>query len=198
MANERKTDRSLPPGALLTVPNALSILRAGAGPLVMVMITNGSRMSLWLALVVMVIAEASDVVDGFVARNFDQESRLGSLIDPVCDSIYHLTVFLAFLSVGWIPAWMVYMIYARDLAVPYLRAFVRQTGRELQMRSSGKIKTAAHALAQIGVVLIALRVFGPDLSTTGTFATGLLIVATGASLYSLVDYAVEALRLAGR
>lgn len=198
MANERKTDRSLSPGTLLTVPNALSILRAGAGPLVMVMITNGSRMSLWLALVVMIVAEASDIVDGYIARNFDQETRLGSLIDPVCDSIYHLSVFLAFLSVGWMPAWMVYIIYARDLAVPYLRAFVRQTGQELQMRSSGKIKTAAHALAQIGVVLIALQVFGPDLSMTGTLATGLLITATCASLYSLVDYAIEALRLAGR
>jgi CDP-diacylglycerol--glycerol-3-phosphate 3-phosphatidyltransferase len=182
-------------GAITTIPNLLSLGRALLGPVVLTLILSEAPWGLWAALGLMVVAEATDYIDGEVARRFDQESEIGRLADPVCDSIYHLSVFLAFLAMGWMAAWMLFVIYARDLMVPYLRAFARQSGHELKVLTSGKVKTAVHAVAQIGVVAIALGLFGPDVRIGGPVPTVLLLAAIAASVYSLADYVAETGRL---
>ena len=90
---------------------------------------------------------------------------------------------------------VLFVIYARDLMVPYLRAFARQSGHDLQVLASGKIKTAVHAVAQIGIVAIALGVFGADVRIDGLAPTVLLLAAIAASIYSLADYVAEVGRL---
>ncbi|MET0568441.1 MAG: CDP-diacylglycerol--glycerol-3-phosphate 3-phosphatidyltransferase [Hyphomicrobiaceae bacterium] len=184
-----------PSNALVTIPNVLSIVRGCLGPVVMALITLNVTWALVTALVLMVLAEASDVVDGIIARRFQQESQLGRLIDPICDSIYHLSVFLAFLYNGWMPAWMLFIVYSRDLAIPYLRAFAKQAGHDIWVRNSGKVKTAAHAVAQIGVVLIALGLIGKPTILGLDLSRALLLLAAAASLYSLADYAQAVLKL---
>lgn len=141
-----------------------------------------------MALLLMVLAELSDFIDGEIARRYRQETEIGRLVDPICDSVYHLSVFLAFLAMHWMPAWMLFVIYARDLIVPYVRTFARQAGHDLQIRMSGKIKTSVHAIAQIGIMMIALGLFGQNISVDGSLSLLLLLAATGASVYSLVDY----------
>jgi CDP-diacylglycerol--glycerol-3-phosphate 3-phosphatidyltransferase len=184
-----------PSNALFTIPNILSILRGCLGPIVMVLITQNATWALITALALMMLAEASDFVDGVIARRFKQESQLGRLIDPICDSIYHLSVFLAFLYNGWMPAWMLFIVYSRDLAIPYLRAFAKQAGHDIWVRNSGKIKTAVHAAAQIGVVLIALGLIGKPSLLGVEVSRLLLVLAAAASLYSLVDYTQAVLKL---
>lgn len=184
-----------PSNALYTIPNVLSIGRGCLGPIVMILITQNVTWALVVALALMVLAEASDFVDGVIARRFKQESQLGRLIDPICDSIYHLSVFLAFLYNGWMPAWVLFIVYARDLAIPYLRAFAKQAGHDIWVRNSGKIKTAVHAGAQIGVVLIALGLVGKPSILGMEVSRFLLFLAAAASLYSLIDYVQAVLRL---
>jgi CDP-diacylglycerol---glycerol-3-phosphate 3-phosphatidyltransferase len=191
----RDLNRMRRDNTLLTVPNALSVFRGFLGPIVMMLITSDTVGPLAAALVLMLIAELTDFIDGIVARRFNQESRMGRLIDPICDSIYHLSVFLAFLGNGWMPAWMLFVIYARDLAVPYIRTFARQAGHELPVRASGKIKTAVHAFAQIAVVASALGLLGAAVPVNSETIHLLLLVATGISLYSLLDYALAAGKL---
>lgn len=187
----KEAGRTRPSSVLYTVPNALSVMRGLLGPIVMGLITYDIYWALLAALALMIFAELSDFVDGFIARRFNQASRLGEVIDPVCDSIYHLSVFFAFLYNGWMAPWMLFLIYARDLAVPYIRAFARQAGREINVRNSGKIKTAVHAFAQIGVVVCALGA-PAGAAMEGEAAMALLLLATAASLYSLADYGVAA------
>ncbi len=188
-------DPSSPRDTVLTVPNILSLARALCGPLVLALITTGQHGAMATALVLMIVAELSDLLDGALARRMGQETEFGRLIDPVCDSVYHLSVFLAFLVMGWMPAWMLFIIYARDLMVPYLRTFARQAGHDLQVRTSGRIKTVVHAAAQISIVAIALQMFGPSVSLSGSVPMQLLLLAIAASIYSLADYALEVSRL---
>lgn len=179
------------PHPLFTIPNVLSFIRGLTGPLVLALITSASSWAFILALCLMILAELSDFFDGEIARRYRQETELGRLVDPICDSIYHLSVFLAFLAMHWMPAWMLFVIYARDLIVPYLRTFARQAGHDLQIRSSGKIKTAVHAVAQIGIMMTALGMFGDKFTTEGFLPYFLLLLATAASLYSLADYCLS-------
>lgn len=195
MPNGPGVERRSAASAVVTVPNLLSLGRAILGPVVLTLILSEAPWGLWVALGLMLVAEATDYIDGEVARRFDQESEIGRLVDPVCDSIYHLSVFLAFLAMGWMAAWMLFVIYARDLMVPYLRAFARQSGHDLKILTSGKVKTAIHAVAQICVVAIALGLFGPDVRIGGPVPTVLLLAAIAASVYSLADYVAETGRL---
>lgn len=178
----------------LTVPNALSILRLILAPFVVWLILTGSVEALAAALILMVAAELTDFFDGFLARALRQESEIGRLIDPVCDVIYHVSVFLAFVKQGWMPPWMLFVIYARDLGVPYLRTLARQRGHDVGVRYSGKIKTTVHGLAQITVVLVALGTVSPTLIGAVDTTYAVLLVAVIASLVSLADYAGAAFR----
>lgn len=195
MSNGPGVERSGAANALVTIPNLLSLVRALLGPVVLTLILAETSWGLWTALSLMILAEATDYFDGEVARRYNQESEIGRLADPVCDSVYHLSVFLAFLAMGWMAAWMLFIIYARDLMVPYLRAFARQSGHDLKVLTSGKVKTAVHAVVQLGIVAMALGLFGPQVNIGGAAPTVLLLAAIVASVYSLGDYVAETGRL---
>lgn len=175
----------------VTLPNALSLLRLVLAPIVVWLVLSGSLAALALALVLMVIAELTDFFDGFLARALRQESEIGRLIDPVCDVIYHVSVFLAFVKQGWMAPWMLFVIYARDLGVPYVRTLARQRGVDIGVRYSGKIKTAVHGIAQITVVLVALGYCSQTIAGFDTIFA-VLLAATIISLVSLADYTMAA------
>jgi len=174
----------------VTIPNALSLLRLALTPVVVWLLLTGTTSALALALILMIIAELTDFFDGFLARALNQETELGRVIDPVCDVIYHVSVFLVFVKQGWMPPWMVFAVYARDLGVPYLRTLAKQRGVDVSVRFSGKVKTAIHGVVQIAVVMVALNYLPTS------FAGGLetvyyaLLAATIISVISLVDYAM--------
>ncbi|MFT5508165.1 MAG: CDP-diacylglycerol--glycerol-3-phosphate 3-phosphatidyltransferase [Hyphomicrobiaceae bacterium] len=175
----------------VTLPNALSLLRLALAPVVVWLVLTGSIQALALALVLMIIAELTDFFDGYLARALRQESEIGRLIDPVCDVIYHVSVFLAFVKQGWMAPWMLFVIYARDLGVPYVRTLARQRGVDIGVRFSGKIKTGVHGVAQIAVVLVALGWVSRTFVGMDTIFA-VLLIATVASLISLADYMMAA------
>ena len=158
------------------------------GPIALILLLEKTDTTLGVALVFMLIAEISDFFDGYIARRFGQDSDIGKLLDPVCDSIYRLSVFLAFLANGWLPAWMFFIIYARDLIVPYLRTFSRQVGHTLEVRWSGKAKAAAQGLSQIVTVIIVLGFYSPAIMSREATIDLVLGFATLVSLISLIDY----------
>lgn len=178
----------------MTVSDALHLVRGCLGPIVMGLITQDARWALVAALVLMVFAEILGFLDGLAAGRFHQTSRMREVIAPISDSIYHLAVFMAFVYQGWMPAWMLVVVYARDLVVPYLGAFATQAGRHLAARVSARVKTGVHAFAQIGVVLVALGLLSGSIAGAHTMSL-LLLAAAAASLYSLFDYGLAASRL---
>ncbi len=178
------------------LPNALSIARIAAGPVVIVALHIGSLEAMIVALAVMVIAEFTDLADGIVARRFESVSALGKIIDPMADSLYRALVFLGFMSVGWMPVWMVALIFSRDIVVSYIRIFTQQMGVTYAARTSGKIKAIVQAVAQFGCVIgIGLGIPGLDAGLGVTIAEGLLIAATLVTAWSGIDYALGAWRL---
>lgn len=178
-----------------TIPNAISLIRALLGPLTAVLLMANDKGMLVAALAIMVLAEMSDFLDGYIARRFGQQSEFGRFIDPVSDSIYRLSVFLAFFFNDWMPVWMFILIYARDLVVPYLRTFTIQSGHSLPVRWSGKLKAVTQGASQIGVVAILSNFLGLGTVFGDNSVFLLLTLATSVSVISLADYFIEALRI---
>ncbi|WP_433262915.1 CDP-alcohol phosphatidyltransferase family protein [Actinosynnema sp. CS-041913] len=113
-----------PADRLLTIPNALSVLRLLGVPLFLYLLL-GPQADGW-ALVVLVAAGLSDWLDGKIARWLDQTSRLGTLLDPAADRLYILATLVAFVVRDIVPLWVAAVLVGREIVVgaclPVLRA----------------------------------------------------------------------------
>lgn len=97
---------------IVTIPNILSMLRLLLIPVFFVLLVVGE---LAWALVLIAVSAITDFVDGYVARQFNQVSRLGQLLDPAVDRLFILSTLL---GLGWVqvlPWWLVIVIVARDV-----------------------------------------------------------------------------------
>ena len=175
----------------LTLPNLITGFRLVAGPVCLYLLTLAEIWALWAALAVMICAELSDMVDGMVARALDQVSDLGKLLDPLADSIYRVAVFLGFVVLGLMPAWMMIAFLVRDLVVANVRVVAGAQGITMAARTSGKIKAIVQAAAQLGTVVLLAGFAG---GWAGDTVFGLLLVATLVTLWSMVDYAGAVIR----
>lgn len=176
------------------LPNLLSLGRIVCGPLVMLLIAQGGTVVLVLTILVMLLAEVSDLLDGHLARRLAAASAFGKIVDPLADSLYRVIVFLAFLDAGWMPAWMVVVIVSRDILVSYLRIFSEQSGITMGARQSGKIKAVFQGVVQIGTVALVLAGGGMLAGLEATLVFLLLLLATAVTAWSGLDYTLGFLR----
>lgn len=99
---------------LKLLPNAITIFRILLiVPIVMALLSEefGS------ALVLFIVAGASDGLDGFLARRFNWGSRLGALLDPLADKILLVFTYLALTFIGAFPIWFTGIVVARDVVI---------------------------------------------------------------------------------
>jgi len=96
------------------LPNIISILRIVLVlPVVWALLNN---YFLW-ALVLFTIAGISDALDGFLAKHFHWESRLGSILDPLADKLLLIASFASLTWLGLIPVWLFWMALGRDFLI---------------------------------------------------------------------------------
>jgi cardiolipin synthase len=127
---------------ILTVPNALSVVRLALLP-VFVWLVLGPEADL-LAFGVLVLIGLSDYLDGYLARRLHQTSKLGALLDPVADRLYILAAVIALGVREVIPLWLAIALPARDVFLWGLVPFLRTRGYSaLPVHFLGKAATAA-------------------------------------------------------
>jgi cardiolipin synthase len=128
---------------VLTVPNALSVLRLVLVP-VFLWLLFGAHANAW-AVGVLMFSGFSDWADGKIARLVQsQSSRLGELLDPLVDRIYMVTVPLALAVHGSVPWWFVITLLARDVVLAATLPLLRGRGlTALPVTYLGKAATFA-------------------------------------------------------
>ena len=97
---------------IVTIPNILSLFRLLLIPVFFVLLLTGH---LGWALVLIAVSAITDFVDGYVARHFNQVTRLGQLLDPAADRLFILTTLIGLGWVGVLPWWFIAVIVARDV-----------------------------------------------------------------------------------
>lgn len=197
MEGARDLDLDLPADehgghSVFTLANAISASRIVAGPVCAVLLAARGEEAVAAALALMLLAEMSDLLDGYVARLTGQVTAPGKILDPMADALYRGLVFLAFAFNGWIPLWMMAAIFVRDLTVAYLREYAESRGKTQGARLSGKIKAVVQGVVQLVIVGVAL--FAGVNGTTLTVFALLMLAAVGVTLYSLFDYLVSILK----
>jgi len=111
---------------VITIPNLLTLLRALGIPIFLYLVLAKEAMG-W-AVFTLVIAGATDYLDGKVARALNQESRLGELMDPAVDRLYIATVLVAMYVTESLPIWVLILIIARDLVLAFLLVVMKTRG----------------------------------------------------------------------
>jgi len=132
---------------------SLTLLRIFFVPLLVVLLlTKGENLDLW-AVGVFLVAAATDLLDGYLARRRQQVTTLGALLDPMADKLLTCSAFISLVELGLIPAWMVVIIVGRELAVSGLRGIAAAEGFVMRASELGKTKMVLQVCAITAIVL---------------------------------------------
>jgi CDP-diacylglycerol--glycerol-3-phosphate 3-phosphatidyltransferase len=177
---------------LTNLPNLVTMGRVLFVPGVLYFMDNWSPVRSLIAAVLYLIASIGDGVDGYLARSRGQVSVLGKFLDPVADKLMVTAVMIFMVALGRVPAWLVVVLIARDLAVTGLRSIASSEGIVIAASRGGKIKTA---LQLVGLIMLLVHFPYPLLGLGITIdfnAAGLLMlyISLAASLLSGLDYVV--------
>jgi CDP-diacylglycerol---glycerol-3-phosphate 3-phosphatidyltransferase len=107
--------------------------------------TIGDR---WFCVVVFLVAAGTDWLDGYLARKLNQVTDLGKFLDPLVDKLLVLAPLLALIELQQVPAWGVFLILARELAIAGWRVNPTTSGGTVQGANIwGKLKTVSQIVA---------------------------------------------------
>ncbi len=178
---------------ILTAPNAITAVRLLGLP-VFVWLVLGPQ-AYGAAFVLLLAIGATDWVDGYVARRFNQVSRLGTLLDPLVDRVLLATALVTLLIADIVPWVLVAVVVGRDVAV-IGGALVLFGGipRELPVNNAGKAATAA-LLVGIPLFLASEWLGWAWVTTAAEVAT---VAGVAAYYASGVQYAMAAVQLRRR
>ncbi|MBV6627049.1 MAG: CDP-diacylglycerol--glycerol-3-phosphate 3-phosphatidyltransferase [Rivularia sp. (in: Bacteria)] len=101
----------------MTLPNWITFSRLLGIPFIIYGLQNPTPQSRWICFAIFVIAAGTDWLDGYLARKLNQVSDLGKFLDPLVDKLLVLAPLLSLIELGQIPAWGVFLILGRELAI---------------------------------------------------------------------------------
>lgn len=145
-----KPVRRLPPVSgddrILTFPNVVSIVRLACVPLFLWLLFGRDNRA--AAAYLLAALGATDWVDGYVARHFDQVSTLGKILDPVADRVLLGVGIVAILVDGSIPAWIAWAVIVREVLISLATVSLAAMGaRRIDVQWAGKAGTLALMVA---------------------------------------------------
>ncbi len=178
----------------MKLANGLSLLRVFLTPPLLFLLLWRPPSGFLAAMLVFVIATASDVLDGYFARRRRAVSKLGVFIDLVADKFLTSAVLVALVDLDIVPTWPVAVILGREFLITGFRTFAAAEGVVIAAAAWGKQKTAVTNLA-IGALILQADYRGggltadvPGLGTILSVAPALLYLAVLLTVTSGVLY----------
>jgi CDP-diacylglycerol--glycerol-3-phosphate 3-phosphatidyltransferase len=162
----------------MNLPNALTVSRLLAIPVLMVVLVARFPDHDQVAAAIFVVASLTDTVDGNLARLSGQVTELGKFLDPLADKLFILSVLIVLVQESQLPAWVVVVIFSRELLITVLRSLGASQGRVIAATPFGKTKTVLQVAA---VLLLILQRPYPVLGLPAGVAVALAVVFTVAS-----------------
>lgn len=155
---------------MINIPNCLTFFRILAIPLIIGAYFSGWAYANWYCAVLFALAGISDALDGYLARRWNQTSKLGEFLDPVADKLLVSTMLLLVMSnfelqqalwSKFLFSITVIIIISREITVSALREWMAELGKRANVAVShvGKYKTGIQ-MSAIGGLLFAQPLFG--------------------------------------
>ena len=189
---------------ILNPPNILTMFRVACIPLMVVLLFSSSRESCFWAAWVFAIASATDWIDGHLARRMGIETVFGKFLDPIADKLIVTAALIMILPFNRVPAWMVFVVLAREIVITGLRSIASSEGIVIQASDLGKYKTIFQLTAIIGLLLhydynwffgIAHPLLTVNMHNAGMFFFWIAFILT---VWSGVDYLARFIKVIAR
>ena len=165
----------------MTTANKLTIARVFLIPVFLVVMYGEFPGYRYVALAIYIVACLTDLLDGYIARHYNQISDFGKFMDPLADKCLVVAALAVFVAEGSLEAWILATVLVREFAVSGMRLVAAERGRVIAAGWSGKIKTAST------MVCICLILFG--IPHVLNVICQIVILAT--TVYSGVEYFVK-------
>lgn len=173
----------------LNIPNCLTLFRIIAIPLIAIIYFTDIRFGNWYCTIIFTLAGISDALDGYLARKWNQTSKLGAFLDPVADKLLVSTMLLLVVSNvdlhrGLLNELLfvitVIIIISREITVSALREWMAEIGKRANVAVSvvGKYKTGIQ-MGAIGCLLFEHNFIGLPILLIGElmlYAAGVLTI----------------------
>jgi cardiolipin synthase len=181
-------------GRPLALPNILTYARIAAVPVVVACmygseILQGGLWLRWLALAVFIAAGVTDILDGYFARAWGQQSALGRMLDPIADKLLVSSCLLMLAADYTIRGWTLFpaiVILCREILVSGLREFLAELRVSVPVTRLAKWKTTAQLVA-IGFLIVG-EAGDQILPVTTQIGVTLLWLSALLTLYTGWDY----------
>ncbi len=182
-----------------TIPNCLTIFRVAAIPLILLAYYSGLEYRHWIAGILFALAGITDGLDGYLARRWNQTSKMGAFLDPVADKLLVSVMLLIVVSNVEVLAQVmcpitfklaVIVIIGREITVSALREWMAEIGQRSNVAVStvGKYKTGFQMTA-LGCLIFAKPLLGLPTLQIGELA---LYVAALLTIWSMSIYLMAA------
>ncbi len=176
----------------MTLPNLITVGRLFLVPAIIWFISDGSFVG---AFIIFVIAGASDAVDGFIARQYNLRSKLGTYLDPIADKALLVSIYLSLTFMDEIPGWLGLIVASRDIFIigGVILAWILDRPIEVKPLIISKINTTMQIVfAALVIGDLAFNAGLGDLRNVLVWVVGLLTVASaGAYLIDWVRHMAE-------
>lgn len=195
-------------GRLFALPNLLTYGRIAAVPVVVALmywqsILQGGLWLRWVALAIFIAAGITDVLDGYFARTWDQQSLLGRMLDPIADKLLIASCLLMLAAEETIHGWSLLaavIILCREILVSGLREFLAELRVSVPVTRLAKWKTTWQLVA-VGFLIAgeagdraASFLLGADTIVVTNIGLTLLWLSALVTLYTGWDYLRAGLR----
>lgn len=165
----------------MNTANKLTMLRVILIPVFVVVLYLDFPFHTLVGLAIFIIASVTDLLDGQIARKYNMITDFGKFLDPIADKLLVTAAMLVFVDWGWMPAWVVIVVIAREFIVSALRLVAVNNGRVIAAGWSGKVKTAS-TMVCLCVMLVG---FG---DVVNAICSAVILVTT---VYSGVEYLIK-------
>lgn len=137
----------------MNLANKLTMLRVLMIPVFVIVLYAGFEGCNYVALAIFAAASFTDYLDGHIARSRNLVTDFGKFMDPLADKVLVMTAMLMFVAWHQMPAWVLAVVLARELAVSGLRMIAAADGKVIAAAWSGKVKTASTMVCIILMLL---------------------------------------------
>jgi CDP-diacylglycerol--glycerol-3-phosphate 3-phosphatidyltransferase len=149
----------------MNLPNVLTLARIFFVPLLVAALVANTRdfvvggvriEKAFLAFAIFAGCAATDLLDGYLARRWNQVTTVGILLDPIADKLLISAALISLVQIGRVPGWMAVLIIGREFAVSGLRSIAAAEGYTIQASDLGKSKMLMQVIA-VSLAMLAIR-----------------------------------------
>ncbi len=173
-----------------TLPNIISFLRLISVIIFLLLFYCGK---IYSAIIILIFSAITDLLDGFLARVLNQQTPIGSFLDPLADKILIITTFTIFMIKNYIPWWFFSIVIFREILVSsgWVIVYQYKTTVTTKPRFSGKISIFFQMTT---MVLVILNLYFKSYLILNLIEK-LFLITSFLAVFSMIDYTLYARKI---